>query len=82
MLILNYLQFRNLVDDFFSEDPKFRMERGKRIALSTYDKLKNEKDEKLQEIVANKNTYRVDYYNAAKIIIEERESNETHSTRL
>jgi hypothetical protein len=75
LIILNYSHFRDLVDDFFAEDPKTRMEKEKRIALSTYDKLKNEKDERLHEIVANKTTYRVDYYSAAKTIIEEREAN-------
>jgi len=75
LVIVNYSRFRDLIDDFFSEDPKVRMEREKRIALSTYEKLKIEKDERLQEIVANKNTFRVEYYNAAKKIIEERESN-------
>jgi len=75
LIIINYSRFRDLIDDFFSEDPKIRMERENRIALSTYEKLKIEKDGRLQEIVANKNTYRVDYYNAAKRIIEERESN-------
>lgn len=82
LVIINYSRFRDLIDDFLSEDPKIKMEREKRIDLSTYEKLKTEKDERLHEIIANKNTFRVEYYKAAKRLIEERESNKNSLQQL
>jgi hypothetical protein len=57
-----------------SEDPKAVADRQKRIIKKHYNKLKNEKDDKLNDIISNKKMYQVDYVMAAQSLIDERKN--------
>lgn len=72
LIVLNFSDFMGLINGLFSEDPKIAVDRQKRIAEKHYNELKNEKDDKLNDIIANKGMYQVDYVKAAQRLIEER----------
>ncbi len=71
-VVFNFSSFLDLLDDLFAEDPKTKFERQQRIASSNYERLKDEKDERLLEIIENKNMYQIEYFKAAERLIEER----------
>ena len=71
-VFINYSECRLFMDDLFSEDPKVMAQWEKRVKSKYHDALINEKDEKLQIIIENKNMYQVEYFNAAKSIMDER----------
>jgi hypothetical protein len=68
----NYSECRQFIDDFFAEDPRITAQREKSVKAKHYNLLKNEKDERLQDIIENKNIYQVEYFNAAQRIMDER----------
>jgi hypothetical protein len=72
LIVLNFSDFIRFVNGFFSEDPQIAIERQKRITEKLYNELKNERDDKLNDIIANKGMYQVDYVKAAQRLIEER----------
>jgi hypothetical protein len=76
LIAFNFSSIIDLFDDLFAEDPKIKLEQQKRIATMNYEKLKDEKNERLQEIVANKNMYQIDYFKAAERLIDERKLKE------
>ena len=63
-----------LINGLLSEDPKVAADRQKQIAEKHYNELKNEKDDKLNDIIANIGMYRVDYAKAAQRLIDERKN--------
>jgi hypothetical protein len=71
-VLINYPECRQFIDDLFSEDPKVIAQKEKKAKSKYHDALINEKDEKLQNIIENRNMYQVEYYNAAKSIMDER----------
>jgi hypothetical protein len=71
-VVLNYSEWRQFIDDLFSEDPKIMAQKEKRISSKYYNILFNEKDDKLQNIIENKNMYQIEYFNAAKNIMDDR----------
>ena len=74
LIIINFSDFMQLVNNLFSEDPKIVADRQKRITEKNYNELKPEKDDKLQDIIANKGMYRPDYVKAAHRLIDERKN--------
>ena len=74
LIILNFSDFMKLVNGLMSEDPKIAADRQKRIAEKLYNELKNEKDDKLNDIIENKGMYQVDYVKAAQRLIDERKN--------
>ena len=74
LVILNFSDFMRIVNSLFSEDPKAATDRQKLIAEKHYNELKNEKDDKLDDIIANKGMYQVDYVKAAQRLIDERKN--------
>lgn len=72
LIVLNFSDFMRLINSLFSEDPENVGERQKRIAEKHYNELKNEKNEKLIDIISNKGMYQVDYVKAAQRLIDER----------
>jgi len=74
LIILNFSDFMRLINGLLSEDPKVVVDRQKRIAEKHYYELKNEKDDKLNDIVANKSMYQFDYVKAAQRLIDERKN--------
>lgn len=74
LLILNFSDFMRLMNSLLSEDPKIVTDRQKQIAEKHYNELKNEKNDKLNDIIANKDMYQVDYVKAAQRVINERKT--------
>ena len=74
LIILNFSDFMRLINGLLSEDPKVAADRQKQIAEKHYNELKNEKDDKLNDIIANIGMYRVDYAKAAQRLIDERKN--------
>jgi len=74
LIVLNFTDFVKLVNNLLSEDPKVVADRQKRIAEKHYNELKNDKIDKLNDIIANKGMYHIDYIKAAQRLIDERKN--------
>ena len=72
LIILNFSDFTQLLNELFSENPEILTERKKRITEKYYYELQNEKDDKLTDIINNKSKYKIEYVLAAQKLIEER----------
>lgn len=75
LIILNFADLMQLVSDLFSEDPQIVADRQKKIAERHYNQLKAERDDKLQDIITNREMYQADYVKAAQRLINERKNN-------
>jgi len=74
LIIINFSDFMRLVNSLLAEDPKVLADRQKRIIEKYYSELKNEKDEKLNDIISNKSMYQIDYVKSAQRLIDERKN--------
>lgn len=74
-IITNFNWISGIISDVFSENINDKIERQKRLTDKFYEELKLEKNEKLQDIIDNKNIFQVEYYRAAKKLLEERTTN-------
>jgi hypothetical protein len=72
LIVLNFNEFGKLIVNLLSEDPALVGEKKKLIEQKNYDKLINEKDDKLQEIIANRKIYELEFVKAAQRILNER----------
>jgi len=70
--ILNFSEVRKYYEDNFGEDLQDQIELQKNIDKQAYEDLKNEQNEKLEEIVKNKNEYSHEYFKAARRILIEK----------
>jgi hypothetical protein len=71
-IIINFSKFADSFSGVFATDPAIlRNDENERIKV-LYEKLKNQKDSKLQEIVLYEKMYQKDYVSAAKKLINER----------
>jgi hypothetical protein len=74
LIVVNFSDFMRLIYSLLSEDPKVLADRKKRIIEKHYNELKNEKDDKLNDIISNKGMYQVDHVKAAQRLIDERKN--------
>ncbi len=63
-----------LINGLLSEDPKVAADRQKRLVERHYNELIDEKDDKLNDIIANKSMYQIAYVKAAQRLINERKN--------
>jgi hypothetical protein len=74
LIILNFSDFMRLINGLLSEDPKVAADRQKRLVERHYNELIDEKDDKLNDIIANKSMYQIAYVKAAQRLINERKN--------
>jgi hypothetical protein len=74
-ILANFGGISGIITDIFSENINDKIERQRRTTDKYYEELKLEKNEKLQDIIDNKNIFQVEYYRAAKKLLEERNNN-------
>lgn len=74
LIALNFSAFMDLIHRSTTEDPQTLAERQKQMDEKYYNELKNEKDDVLHSIIANKAMNRREYIKAAQQIIEERKN--------
>ncbi|HLO91106.1 MAG TPA: hypothetical protein VK172_08080 [Lentimicrobium sp.] len=79
LVLANFSYFFGRILDIFSVDPRVVQDRQKEIEKHYYNELKQLSDERLKEIVENKNDFPYEEFKVARILLIERQNSISES---